>query len=133
MNRIAFRSLVALAAGAVMLAGAVACGGADDDAGNGAIVVQDELTISMTDHKFAPANITIPVGKSVTITVTNDGAAVHNMRVLSEKREGKNFQSDPLIQPGKSDTFTVQFSKTGTYVFQCDYHLPDMVGKIIVK
>jgi plastocyanin len=96
-------------------------------------VVQDQVTVLMTDHKFDPANIIIPVGKSVTITVNNDGAAVHNLRILSEKQEGKNFQSDPLVKPGQSDTFTVQFSKTGTYVFQCDYHLPDMVGKIIVK
>jgi plastocyanin len=55
------------------------------------------------------------------------------MHVLSKDGEGKDFASDALVSPGQSSTFEVTFTKTGTYDFQCDYHLPDMVGTITVE
>ena len=141
--------LAAIALGALLTAGLVACGGDDDDTASTATAAgktaaattasgdnggaTEKITIVMTDNVFTPKDITVPVGKEVTIEVKNEGAAVHNMHVLSEKAEGKDYTSEALVQPGKDDEFTVKFSKAGKYDFQCDYHLPDMVGTITAK
>ncbi|MCA9830321.1 MAG: cupredoxin domain-containing protein [Dehalococcoidia bacterium] len=142
--------LVAIALGALLTTGLVACGGDDDDGGDSTATAAgktgaattasgdnggatEEITIVMTDNVFTPKDITVPVGKEVKIEVKNEGAAVHNMHVLSEKAEGKDFSSEALVQPGKDDSFTVKFSKAGKYDFQCDYHVPDMVGTITAK
>ena len=63
----------------------------------------------------------------------NKGAAIHNMHVLSSETEGKDFTSAPMVNPGDSSSFDVQFSSPGTFKFQCDFHLPGMVGEIIVE
>ncbi len=122
---------------AVALLGA--CGGDDDDGGataptattapNGnGNVVGDELDVIMHDNYFEPAEFTIAVGQTVSITAINEGIAVHNMAVLNT-----DFKSDAIVTPGGESTFEVRFDTPGTYPFQCDYHLPDMVGTITVR
>ena len=136
-----------------------ACGGDDDDAadddngggitvatktgGSGGTATQpsgggdategETVTVVMTDNKFTPDKITVPVNKKITFVAKNDGAAVHNMKVLSKATEGKDYVSDAMVNPEKESKFSVTFKKTGTVKFQCDYHLPDMVGTIEVK
>jgi plastocyanin len=105
--------------------------GDDDDNGNGAS--DEPITIDMRDNVFEPNEIRVPVNTEVEITVENKGLAVHNMHVLSKDKEGQDFISDALVSPGKSSTFKVIFKNKGTVDFQCDYHLPEMVGKIIVE
>jgi plastocyanin len=34
---------------------------------------------------------------------------------------------------GEESTFEVTFNAAGTYDFQCDYHVPDMVGTITAE
>jgi len=149
MNIRKYGLVTGIALGALLAAGLIACGGDDDTggstttaaattaaattaSGNGG-AAQEEISIVMTDNVFTPKDITVPVGKEVKIEVKNEGAAVHNMHVLSEKAEGKDYTSEALVQPGKDDSFTVKFSKAGKYDFQCDYHVPDMVGTITAK
>jgi len=137
---------VALAAALALAFGMVACGGGDDDDGgngngdatatkapdgNGA--TGEPISISMGDNFFEPKDITVPVNTEVEITVSNNGTAVHNMHVLSKDKEGTDFSSDALVNPGSSSTFTVKFANKGKYHFQCDYHLPDMAGDITVE
>jgi plastocyanin len=129
----------------VLVLGLAACGGGGDDSDsngdatapgangddNGA--TGEPITILLKDNLFEPKDITVPVNTEVEITVENEGIAVHNMHVLSKDKEGKDFSSDALVNPGGSSTFTVKFANTGTYDFQCDYHLPDMAGTITVE
>lgn len=133
----------------LVLGGAVACGGggADDKAPTPKIEVKtpgsggasgggtatETLKVSMKDNIFDPKTLTVPAGKSVEIELKNDGAAIHNLHILSEVKEGKDFSSAATVAPGASNKFTVKLTKSGTYIFQCDYHLPDMVGTITVQ
>lgn len=130
----------------IALAGAVACGGGSDETATATATVAVTATqpangggdagpiaISLVDNLFEPSEITVPVNTEVEITVENKGAAVHNMHVLSMAQEGKDFTSELIVSPGASSTFAVKFTKTGTYDFQCDYHLPDMSGTITVQ
>lgn len=103
-----------------------------DDNGNGG-EPEREILVTMRDNLFEPKDLELKVGEKVTIVVKNEGIAVHNMHVLSKAAEGKDFTSKALVNPGTDDDFEVQFKKAGTYDFQCDYHLPQMAGKIVVK
>lgn len=113
-------------------AGSTSAAGTSASGSNGSSSAQ-EIKISLTDNKFTPNTFEVPVGKEVKFELKNEGVAIHNMHILSEKAEGKDFSSDPMVQPGKEASFTAKFAKAGTYDFQCDYHLPDMSGKITVK
>lgn len=148
MNNPYIKRLLLLFASAVLVTGlATACGGDDDDenggnGGNGTNPTAttgpndngddngdvEEIEVSMQDNFFEPAEITIPVGQTVAIVAKNDGAAVHNMVVLDT-----DFRSDTIVNAGEESTFEVTFSEPGTYDFQCDFHLPDMVGTITVE
>ena len=92
-----------------------------------------EIEVVMQDNFFEPTEIRLAVGEAVKIEAKNAGVAIHNMHVLSSETEGKDYASAPLVNPGDSSEFVVQFSQPGTYKFQCDFHLPGMVGEIIVE
>jgi len=141
----------ALIAGAALLSTAVACGGddgaaAENNTAAGAATAEAtattaataaepsrEIEVLMQDNFFEPTEIQLAVGEAVTIVAKNEGVAMHNMHVLSAETEGKDYTSDPLVNPGESSEFVVQFSTPGTYQFQCDLHLPGMVGEITVE
>lgn len=101
--------------------------------GGGDATEGETFVVVMTDNVFTPNKITVPVNKKVTFVAKNQGAAVHNMKILSKATEGKEYASDAMVNPEKESKFSVTFKKTGTVKFQCDYHLPDMVGTIEVK
>lgn len=138
---------IVLSAIAVLGLALGACAGDDDDGGaangDGGVNVATQpsgggatggtITIVMTDNKYTPNKIEVEAGKEITFIAKNQGAAVHNMKILSSKTEGKDFASDALVNPEKESKFTVTFTKKGTVKFQCDYHLPDMAGEITVK
>lgn len=144
------RVLLLMATVAISLVALSACGGDDDDDTNGtsetpAVTTPtsangggddngeaEEVEVSMQDNSFEPKEITVSVGQTIKFKATNDGTAIHNMVILSEEGEGKNFSSDAIVNPGDDSEFEAKFSKTGTYDFQCDYHVPDMVGVIKV-
>lgn len=90
------------------------------------------VTITMKDNFFEPKEITVEEG-AVTFEVKNAGAAIHNMHITSTPSEGKDFTSKPIVEAGTTDKFTATFTKKGVVKFQCDFHLPDMVGTITVK
>jgi len=90
------------------------------------------VEVVMKDNFFEPKEITVPVNTTIKFVAKNQGTAVHNMHVLSAAKEGKDFKSDLLVNPGQTSEFEAKFTKTGRYDFQCDYHLPDMVGVINV-
>jgi plastocyanin len=139
------RLLPLLAIGVIVAAlpFAVACGGGDEENGaNGAESTATNgdngggeaqtITVSMKDNLFDPKDITVEEG-TVTFELKNDGAAIHNMHIMSKDAEGKDFMSKTTIEGGATDTFTATFTKSGSIKFQCDFHVPDMAGTITVE
>ena len=129
-----------LLASAVVLASCSSGGDSKDD-GSAATATKaassgggkaQTVAITLKDNVFEPKDITVEKG-AVTFEVKNAGAAIHNMHIVSNATEGKDFSSKPVIEGGATDKFTATFTKNGTVKFQCDFHLPDMVGTITVK
>ena len=101
--------------------------------GGGDTAAGDTVKVNMLDNKFEPKDFKVQAGKTYTIALDNQGTAVHNMHVLSQAAEGKDFASELMINPKTQSKFTVTFKKKGTLKFQCEFHVPDMVGTITVQ
>lgn len=150
-GKIRLIALTGVAAVALMLA-AVACGGGDDDdagddggddGGNGA-----QTTFDMNMHEEGGnvfelgternPTLTVPAGEEITISLRNDGIAIHNMRFAGDDNTFDNDDdatSDPALINGGANgvlTFTAP-SDAGTYDYRCDFHPTDMKGQIVVE
>ena len=82
--------------------------------------------------------LTVPAGEEITVNLTNDGAAIHNMRFAGDDNEYDNDDdavSEPaLVTAGQEATLTFTApSDAGTYDYRCDFHPTDMLGKIEVQ
>jgi len=90
------------------------------------------IEITVRYSKFAPANIAVPVGVPVTITLRNDDPIDHEWIVADEAVHAVHrIDTEPLhpdrptevVMPAMtSTTTTITFEDTGTMEFIC--HLP---------
>ena len=134
-----------------LLAAACGGGGDDDGGGSGETPAADETSaddaddagpvspdISMGDNFFELNEFTVSPGQEVTFNITNDGVAIHNMRVDGGDGEydtDDDTVSDPdLFEAG--DTGTLVWTapdEAGEIIFRCDFHPLEMVGTISVE
>ena len=80
-----------------------------------------EFAVVMESFAFTPAELTVPVG--ATVTWTNRHGARHDVAAADG-----TFTS-PLF--GEGETFSFTFTEPGEYPYVCTIH-PGMEGKIIV-
>lgn len=138
---------VALAAGLALIG--IACGGGGgndteaDESGTASAPANsgsESLALSMGDNFFdldgaRNPTLELAAGDAIEIALTNDGAAIHNMRFAGEDNQfntSDDAVSDPNIVPG-AQTATLEFTvpeNGGTYSYQCDFHPTDMKGTI---
>jgi plastocyanin len=111
------------------------------DEGAAPIPVEGEVAMEMGDNFFEldgqrNPTLQVSVGQNVTVNLTNNGVAIHNMRTAGEDNEYNSDDddtSDPdIVVPGDSATLEFRFDQAGTFDFRCDFHPVDMTGKILV-
>lgn len=96
------------------------------------------IAVSMGDNFFDPNEITVDTGASLKFDLTNEGTAIHNMRIAGPDgtyNTGDDAASDPqLISGGQTGTLSWDApSEPGEILFQCDFHPTDMKGTITVQ
>jgi plastocyanin len=80
--------------------------------------------ISMTDNRYAPTTLTVPVGS--TVAFVNNGTNLHTVTPYD-----LSFESG-TVPTGQAWTYT--FTKPGTYQYFCRQHLLNgMTGLITVQ
>ncbi|PQZ49657.1 cytochrome C oxidase subunit II [Bacillus sp. MYb209] len=90
-------------------------------------VVTHPIEVELNDDYFNPNVITIPVGKTTTLILKNQGNRDHTFTV-------KKLGIDAEVPPGKEKTIAVKPETPGTYELICRFHyLKGMEGKVIVK
>tara|TARA_B100001758_G_C18334968_1_gene571037 strand:- start:1 stop:1302 length:1302 start_codon:yes stop_codon:yes gene_type:complete len=97
-------------------------------ANSNTISAQTLHVINTQGMTFSPANITINAGDTV---VWNNTSGYHN--VNGTQNTFPNNPEDFGNSLGSSWTYTHVFNTAGDYDYQCDPHLPGMVGTITVN
>jgi hypothetical protein len=85
-----------------------------------------EMTITIKDHKFMPAELKVPAKKRITLTVINNDAT-------PEEFESKALKVEKVI-PGKSKA-VVRFGplEPGRYEFVGEFHEDTAKGVVIAE
>ncbi len=86
----------------------------------------DDLTLTLKDHKFTPAEIKVPANKRVKLTVVNDDPT-------PEEFESHELKVEKVI-PGKSKGIVrIGPLKPGRYHFIGEYHESTAKGVVIAE
>jgi len=105
-----------LALSALLLAGGpVAASAAADD---------PVVTLTLKDHRFAPANVTVPAGRAVRIVLVNRDPA-------SEEFDSTDLRVEQDVTPNGRASFTVGPLKPGTYAFMGELHADTAQGQLV--
>ncbi len=82
--------------------------------------------ISIGDNFFAPDEVTVAVGATVSWQITQ-GEALHDVVASDE-----SFRSNSPMN--RDATFSYTFAKAGEYAYVCSFHtVEQMVGRVVVK
>lgn len=93
---------------------------------SGIAQAQENLTITIKDHKFQPAELKVPANKRIRLTVINDDPS-------PEEFESHALKVEKII-PGSSKA-VVQFGplKPGTYKFEGEFNAATAQGLVIAE
>lgn len=91
-----------------------------------AFAADDTYVLTLKDHKFSPANFTIPAGKKVKVTVKN-------LDTTPAEFESDDFKAEKVVPAGKQVDVFIGPLKAGTYEFHDEYHEAESKTKLTVK
>jgi len=95
------------------------------------------LDITVGDNFYKPNEFRVQAGEEVTLKVTNEGQAVHTLRLAGPDgryETDDDTQVDPeMIKPGTTVSLVwTAPTQAGAYNFRCDYH-PEETGTITAE
>ena len=86
----------------------------------------DSVHLEADSFFFAPTCVRVSSGNAITVTVTNEGQALHNFTV-------KSLGIDKDVTGGQSITVQVKLPSSGVLPFICKYHVSSgMQGAFLV-
>lgn len=92
----------------------------------GAQSAPDELTLTIKDHRFSPAELTVPAGKQFRIVVDNQDPT-------PEEFESKALRVEKVVPGKKKVTINLGPLKPGNYAFVGEFHERTAKGTLIAK
>ncbi|SEI63621.1 cupredoxin domain-containing protein [Paraburkholderia diazotrophica] len=90
------------------------------------IAAEESYSLTLKDHKFSPAELTIPAGKKVKVTVKN-------LDSTPAEFESDDFKAEKVIPAGKQVDVFIGPLKAGTYEFHDEYHEAESKTHLTVK
>jgi len=84
------------------------------------------IALTLKDHKFSPAEITVPANQPVLLEVTNADA-------LAEEFDSDSLKAENVIAGGQKGLVRIRPLKPGRYTFSGEYHSKTAQGVVIVK
>ena len=85
-----------------------------------------EVTISIKDHKFDPAEVKVPAGKAIKLTVKN-------LDSTAEEFESKPLKVEKVIAGNATAVIRLKAQSKGSYKFFGEYHEKTAQGVLIVE
>jgi len=108
------------------------CGGDDDDDGGGSAASEQQerpsgptVDITAKDFTFDPTELTTEAGREVTIVLTNEDSAEHNITI-------EDLDVDSDAERGETGQAKIT-PDAGSYDFHCKYHPNQMQGTLTVE
>ena len=95
-------------------------------AGRAAQAADPVFSLTLKDHKFTPAELTIPANTRVRFQVKN-------LDATPAEFESDNFKAEKIIPAGQEVTILIGPLKPGTYEFHDEYHEDASKSTLIVK
>jgi len=95
-------------------------------AGAAGTAAADVIELSISGHKFTPADVTVPANQKFQIKVTNNDQTPAEF-------ESHDLKVEKIVVPGGTVTVTAGPLKPGTYEFVDDYHPDDAKGTVTAK
>ena len=90
------------------------------------LAADESYSLTLKDHKFSPAELTIPAGKKVKV-------AVKNLDSTPAEFESDDFKAEKVIPAGKEVDVFIGPLKAGTYEFHDEYHEAESKTHLTVK
>ncbi len=98
-----------------------------------------EIVINMESHVFTPSEVTVDVGKPITLILNNQSFLVPHNFLIENPQGVRVLEAD--ISSGESQTHTLTLTEPGIYPFYCDKQLlffpthreQGMEGRLIVQ
>ena len=91
-----------------------------------ALAAEESYTLTLKNHKFSPADLIIPAGKKVKVTVKN-------LDATPAEFESDDFEAEKVIPAGKQVDVFIGPLKAGTYEFHDEYHEAESKTQLTVK
>lgn len=82
------------------------------------------VTLTLKDHRFTPATLTVPAGEKVRVTLINRDAA-------TEEFDSHDLKVEELVTPMGKITFSIGPLKPGEYSFMGEFHPATAQGKVV--
>jgi len=86
----------------------------------------EDMTTTIRDHRFEPAEIVVPAGQKFKLLVTNQDAT-------PEEFESRALDIEKLIPGGATATITIGPLDPGRYDFGGEFHEDSAKGAIVAK
>jgi plastocyanin len=84
------------------------------------------VDLKLKDHKFEPAELKVPAGKAVAITLKNEDDGV-------EEFDSNALRTEKIVTKGGTVTIKLKPLTPGRYPFQGEYHPKTAQGVLIVE
>ncbi|MEO8656109.1 MAG: cupredoxin domain-containing protein [Ramlibacter sp.] len=95
-------------------------------AANWAIAADPEALLVIKNHRFEPAELKVPVGKRVKLTV-------HNQDSTPEEFESHKLNREKVIAPGAKVVIFIGPLKPGKYEFVGEYNEATAKGVVVAE
>ena len=86
----------------------------------------NEIAISIIDHRFSPEEVKVPAGKKIKLVV-------HNQDKTPEEFESHELNREKIIAPGTKANIYVGPLKPGRYPFFGEFHEKTARGTLIAE
>jgi len=91
-----------------------------------AALAADEMTLTIKDHRFVPAELKVPAGKKIKLIVENQDAT-------AEEFESHDLNREKVIAPKSKATIFIGPLKPGTYKFYGEFNQATAQGTVIAE
>lgn len=84
------------------------------------------FTLTIKDHRFSPADLSVPANTRVKLTIKN-------LDATPAEFESRQFKAEKLIPAGREATLTIGPLNPGSYEYFDDYHENESKSRLIAK